>query len=121
MPSRARSTAQIASPTGSLSPRHFPVRVFLLSSSVFLRNLLARLLKEHPAISLIDAQEYSALAVAEMIASGCDVLLADPAEASKVGERSLDELRRSSPNFKIVLIEMDSGIADVLSGILREA
>jgi len=107
-------------PAESASTRHFPVRVFLLSGFRLLRDMIVRLLKKQPDILSIGAQESSALAVAEMMASSFDVLLADPAEIKELVEPSLDDLRRSSPDFTIVLIDMDAGVADLLSSIRHE-
>jgi len=103
------------------STRQFPVRVFLLSGFRLLREMIVRLLRKQPDILLIGAQESSPLVLAEMMASGFDVLLADPGEIKKLVEPSLDDLRRSTPEFKIVLIDMDAGVADLLSAILHES
>jgi hypothetical protein len=94
--------------------------VFLLSGFSLLRDMVVRLLKKQPDIQLISAHEYSVLAVAEMIASGCDVPLADRGEIEKLVKPSLDDLRRSSPDLEIVLIEMKAGVADLLTGLLHE-
>jgi hypothetical protein len=82
--------------------------------------MIAHLFKKQPDVLLIGAQESSALAVTEMMASGLDVLLTGPGEIKKLVEPSLDDLRRSSPVFKIVLIDMDAGVADLLSSILHQ-
>jgi hypothetical protein len=112
--SPAPSTARI------LPTKRFPVRAFLLSGFPLLHDMTVRLLKKQSDIQLIGAHEYSALAVAEMIASGCDVLLADRAAIEKLVEPSRDDLWRSSPDLEIVLIEMEAGVADLLTGILHE-
>lgn len=118
---RAPPTSQMASTSGTESARHLPVRVFLLSSCSFLRDAIAHLLKKQADILLIGVQESSALSMAEIIASGCDVLLVDADEIGKLGGLCRDELRRSSPNLRIVLIEMEAGIADLLWAILYHA
>ena len=118
---RAPSTLQSASTSGIEPARHLPIRVFLLSRSSLLRDMIMHLLKNQADISLIGAQEFSALTLAEMIASGCDVLLTDPGAIKRLNGRSRHELRRSCSNLKIVSIDMKAGIADLLSAILHIA
>ena len=117
MRSLTPSPAQTAPASGSVSIRQLPVRVLLLSRFRLLRDMVVRVLQKRPDILLIGAQESSSPAVAEP--SSFDVLLAGPGDIQRLVEPSLYDLRRASPDFRIVLIDMDAGVADLLSGILQ--
>jgi hypothetical protein len=84
---------------------HSPVRVFLLSDCRFLREGLARVLKDYPAISLVGAQEFLAVTAEQIIDSACDVLLIDPINISAFDTRILDKLQGRSRDLQIVIIE----------------
>lgn len=104
--------------TRSIMTSHIPIRVFLLSDHRFLREALARALKNQADISLVGAQEYSLNITAEIVKSTCDVLLVDPVNSSALDSQILDHLQNALPNLGIVIIEMESKFVDVLSGIL---
>lgn len=96
---------------------HTPVRVLLLSDHRLLRDALARALKSQADISLVGAHESSLGIAAEISESACDVLLLDPAN-SALDTQVLDHLEDSFSNLRIVMIDREAKIADVISAIL---
>lgn len=100
---------------------HSPVRVFLLSDCRFLREGLARVLKDYPAISLVGAREFLAVTAAEITESACDVLLIDPLNISTFDARILDKLQGRSRDPQIVILQWELGIIDCVSLILTLA
>ena len=97
---------------------HFPIRVFLLSDHRLLRDALARASKSRADISLVGAQESSLGISAEIIESACDVLLVDPVNTSALNTEFLGHLQDTLSNLRIVMIDMEAKIADVISAIL---
>ena len=97
---------------------HIPIRVFLWSDHRLLREALARALKNEAHISLVGAQESSLNIASEIIKSTCDVLLVDPVNTSAFDCQVLDELQSASSNLRIVVIEMEAKIAEIISTIL---
>ena len=93
------------------------IRVFLLSDHQLLREALARILGHQANILFVGAQESSADASAEIIESDCDVLLVDPVNISAVDGQILDKLRCGLTNLKIVTIEREAKITDLISAI----
>lgn len=100
---------------------HIPIRVFLLSDHRLLRDALARTLKNQAEISLVGAQECSRNTIAEVIESGCDVLLVDPVNTSAFDSQVLDQLQDAFSHLKIVMIEMEAKSADIIAAILSGA
>jgi DNA-binding NarL/FixJ family response regulator len=96
---------------------HIRTRVFLLSDHRLLREALARALKDQANILMVGTQESSADATAEIIESTSDVLLVDPVNISAVDGQILDKLRGGPINLKIVTIEREAKITDVISAI----
>jgi DNA-binding NarL/FixJ family response regulator len=96
---------------------HSPVRLFLLSDRTLLRESLARALRNQASILLVGAEEFSAAKVAEVVESACDVLLVDPFIVALFDAQILDRPGRFS-NLRILKIEMDAGIADIISQIV---
>jgi len=96
---------------------HLPIRVFLLSDHQLLRGALARTLKNQVGISLVDAQQSSSSITAEIIESACDVLLVDPVNTHALDTHDLDHLQDRFPNLRIVMINMEAKIADIISAI----
>lgn len=95
-----------------------PIRVFLLSDHRLLRETLARSLGSRADISLVGAQESSFSITAEMIESTCDVLLVDPVNITKLDTYVLDLLQDAFSELRVVMIDREAKIADVISAIL---
>lgn len=96
---------------------HFPIRVFLVSGHQLLREALARALKNQAAILLVGAQE-SFDSSAQIIESTCDVLLVDPVNTRALDRQVLDHLQILLSNLRIVVIDMEATMADVISAIV---
>ena len=96
---------------------HTPVRVLLVSDHRLLRDALAGALKSQADISLVGAHESSLGITAEMIDSTCDVLLLDPVN-NALDTQVLDHLQEGFSNLRIVMIDREAKIADVISAIL---
>lgn len=96
---------------------HTPIRVFLLSDHRLLREALARSLGSQADISLVGAQESSFSITAEMIESTCDVLLVDPVK-TELHTYVLDRQQDAFPDLKVVMIDRETKIADIISAIL---
>lgn len=97
---------------------HIPIRVFLLSDHRLLRDALARSLGSQADISLVGAQESSLSITAEMIESTCDVLLVDPVNTTELDTYVLDRLQDAFSDLRVVTIDREAKIADVISAIL---
>jgi DNA-binding NarL/FixJ family response regulator len=95
-----------------------PIRVFLLSDHRFLREALTRSLESQPDISLVGAQESSFSITAEMIESTFDVLLVDPVCISGLDTYVLERLQEAFSGLRVVMIDREAKIADVISAIL---
>jgi len=97
---------------------HIPIRVFLLSDHRLLRDALARSLGSQADISLVGAQESSLSITAEMIESTCDVLLVDPVNTTELDTCVLDRVQDAFSDLRVVMIDREAKIADVISAIL---
>ncbi len=97
---------------------HIPIRVFLLSDHRLLRDALARSLGSQADISLVRAQESSLSITAEMIESTCDVLLVDPVNTTELDTYVLDRVQDAFSDLRVVMIDREAKIADVISAIL---
>jgi len=97
---------------------HIPIRVFLLSDHRLLRDALARSLGSQGDISLVGAQESSLSITAEMIESTCDVLLVDPVNTTELDTYVLDRVQDAFSDLRVVMIDREAKIADVISAIL---
>jgi len=97
---------------------HVPVRVFLLSDHRLLRDALARSLGSQADISLVGAQESSVTITTEMIQSTCDVLLVDPANTTELDTYVLDRAQYAFSDLRVVMIDREAKVADVISAIL---
>jgi DNA-binding NarL/FixJ family response regulator len=95
-----------------------PIRVFLLSDHRLLREALTRSLESQPDISLVGAQESSFSITAEMIESTCDVLLVDPVSIRGLDNCVLDRLQEAFSGLRVVMIDREAKIADIISAIL---
>ena len=118
METEALSPIQPATRTRSavISP-HTPVRVLLLSDHRLLRDALTRALKSQADISLVGAHESSNGITGEIIESTCDVLLLDPVN-NALDTQVLRHLQEKFTNLRIVMIDMEAKVADVISAIL---
>ena len=99
---------------------HTPVRVLLLSDHRLLRDALGRALKSQADISLVGAHESSNGITDEIIESTYDVLLLDPLNNS-LDAQVLDHLQEKFTNLRIVMIDMEAKVADVISAILSDS
>lgn len=97
---------------------HLPIRVFLLSDHRLLRGALARALRSRADISLVSAQESSLNITADIVESTCDVLLVGPLNTRAFDNQVFDQLQNAISNLRIVMIEMEATVADVVSAIL---
>jgi len=97
---------------------HVPVRVFLLSDHRLLRDALTRSLGSQADISFVGSQESSFSITAEMIESTFDVLLVDPVSIVGLDTYVLDRLQEAFSNLRVVVIDREAKIADVISAIL---
>ena len=95
-----------------------PIRVFLLSDHRLLRDALARSVGSQADISLVGAQESSLSITAEMIESTCDVLLVDPVNTTELDTYVLDRVQDAFSDLRVVMIDREAKIADVISAIL---
>lgn len=96
---------------------HTPVRVLLLSDHRLLRDALGRALKSQADISLVGVHESSLGITSEIIESTCDVLLLDPVN-NALDTQVLDHLPDRFTKLRIVMIDMDAKVEDVISAIL---
>lgn len=121
METEALSPIQPATRTRSavMTP-HTPVRVLLLSDHRLLRDALARALKSQADISLVGAHESSLGIAPEIIESTCDVLLLDPVN-NALDTQVLDHLQDRFTKLRIVMIDMEAKVEDVISAILSDS
>jgi len=108
---------QHATKIRSIRPRHIPIRVFLLSNHRLLRDALARILQNQSDFLLVGAQESFAAMPSEIIESACEVLLVDPVNIGPLDRQILNQLQNALSNVKIVPIDMEGRIGDVISAI----
>lgn len=102
--------------TSAVMTPHAPVRVLLLSDHRLLRDALTRALKSQADISLVGAHE-SSNGITGEIESTYDVLLLDPVN-NALDTQVLDHLQEKFTNLRIVMIDMEAKVADVISAIL---
>jgi DNA-binding NarL/FixJ family response regulator len=84
-----------------------PIRVFLLSGSRLLREVVGHVLRKTADILVIGARPYSIDAPVEIVESRCDVLLADSVSMLTLDSQIHDNLRSSLSQLKVVVIELD--------------
>lgn len=119
MEAKALLPIQPGTPTRPVvTSSHLPVRVFLLSDHRLLRDVLARAFKSRASISLVGAQESSLGITAEILESTCDVLLVDPVNTNALDTKFLDHFKDAFSNLRVVMIDMEAKVADVISAIL---
>lgn len=95
-----------------------PIRLFLLSDHQLLREALARALRTQAGIFLVGAQKSSLSFAAEIIESTSEVLLLDPVDTSALDTQILDHLQDAFSSLRIVMIDREAKIADVIQAIL---
>ena len=113
-----RSRVATTTRSGMVIPQ--PVRVFLVSDHTLMRESLARVLRNHAGILLVGAEEFSAGEAAEAAEFACDLVLVDPSIIATAEAQILAKQGRFS-NLRTLKIEMDSGIADLISQIVSVA
>lgn len=86
---------------------HTPIRVFLLSGSRLLREVLGHVLRKTADVLVVGAYPYSVDTPVEIIESTCDVLLADSVSVLTLDSQIHDNLRSSLSQLKVVVIELD--------------
>jgi DNA-binding NarL/FixJ family response regulator len=89
-----------------------------LSDHRLLREALARALQNKAGISLVGAQESSLNITSQIIKSTCDVLLVDRVNTSAFDCQVLDQLQSAFSNLRVVMIEMEETIAEIISTVL---
>jgi len=67
---------------------------------------------------LVGAQESSLSITAETIESTCDVLLVDPLNTTELDTYVLDRVQDAFSDLRVVMIDREAKIADVISAIL---
>ena len=97
---------------------HIPIRVFLLSDHRLLREALARALRNQADILLVGVQASSVNSTSEIIKSTCHVLLVDPVNTSTFDIHVLEQLQSAFSDLRVVKIEMEAKITEVMSAIL---
>jgi DNA-binding NarL/FixJ family response regulator len=108
---------------------HTPIRVFLLSGSRLLREVVAHVLRKTADILVIGARPYSVDAPVEIVESRCDVLLADSDSMLTLDSQIHDNLRSSLSQLRVVVIELDDNASTfsqfarlyVMGYVLKEA
>ena len=93
---------------------HTPIRVFLLSGSRLLREVLGHVLRKTADILVVGAYPYSVDAPAEIIESTCDVLLADSVSVLTLDRQVHDNLRSLLSQLRVVVIELDDSASTFL-------
>ena len=111
-------STQLVPVSGSvLISQDTPLRVFVLSNVRLLREALARVLRDHEGISFVRAEEFSLAAFAEIIDSAYDALLVDPFNKGVLYRSILHQLPSALPNLRIVSIDMEANVDDLLAEI----
>ena len=82
------------------------ISVFLLAGNRLFRESLARILKSKSDIFVAGSAPCTSEAVEQIEASNCDVLLVDPMNGDRSDLPFVQELARSVPRLKLVLIDM---------------
>jgi DNA-binding NarL/FixJ family response regulator len=108
---------------------HTPIRVFLLSGSRLLREVLGHVLRKTADILVVGAYPYWIDTPVEIIESTCDVLLADSVSVLTLDRQIHDNLRSSLSQLRVVVIELDDSASTfsqfarlyVMGYVLKEA
>lgn len=82
------------------------INVFLLAGNRLLRESLARILRSKNDISVVGSAPCTSESVERIEASDCDVLLVDPMNGDRSDLPFVQEVARSLPRLKLVLIDM---------------
>jgi hypothetical protein len=109
---------QLVPSSGSvLVSQDTPVRVFVLSNRRLLREALARVLRSQAGISFVRAEEFSLRAFAEIVDSPYDTLLVDHFNKVVLHSSILHQIPNALPHMKVISIDMEANIDDLLSEI----
>jgi DNA-binding NarL/FixJ family response regulator len=82
------------------------INVFLLAGNRLFRESLARILRSKSDISVIGSAPCTSEAVEQIEASECDVLLVDPMNGDRSDLPFVQQVARSVPRLKLVLVDM---------------
>lgn len=82
------------------------INVFLLAGNRLFRESLARILKSKNDICMVGSAPCTSHAVEQIEASDCDVLLVDPMNGDRSDLPFAQEVARSVPRLKLVLVDM---------------
>ena len=93
---------------------HTPIRVFLLSGSRLLREVLGHVLRKTADILVVGAYPYSVDTPVEIIESTCDVLLADSVSVLTLDRQVHDNVRSLLSQLRVVVIELDDSASTFL-------
>jgi DNA-binding NarL/FixJ family response regulator len=92
-------------------------RVFLLAGNRLLREALSRMLKRRSDFLVVGEASHSADANDLIVHSDCDVLVTDPVSTPQLNFEFLNDLRRSLPGIKVVMIGMDENESSFLRAV----
>lgn len=82
------------------------INVFLLAGNRLFRESLARILKSKSDISVVGSAPCTSAALEQIEVLDCDVLLVDPMNGDRSDLPFVQELARSVPRLKLVLVDM---------------
>ena len=82
------------------------INVFLLAGNRLLRESLGRILRSKSDICVVGSAPCTSESVEQIEASDCDVLLVDPMNGDRSDLPFVQEVARSVPRLKLVLIDM---------------
>jgi DNA-binding NarL/FixJ family response regulator len=82
------------------------INVFLLAGNRLFRESLTRILKSKNDICMVGSAPCTSEALEQIGASDCDVLLVDPMNGDRSDLPFVQEVARSVPRLKLVLIDM---------------
>jgi DNA-binding NarL/FixJ family response regulator len=82
------------------------INVFLLAGNRLFRESLVRILKSKTDIFVVGSAPCTSESVEQIEASDCDVLLVDPMNGDRSDLPFVQEVARSAPRLKLVLIDM---------------
>ena len=82
------------------------INVFLLAGNRLFRESLARILRSKSDICVIGSAPCTSEAVEQIEASECDVLLVDPMNGDRSDLPFVQQVARSVPRLKLILIDM---------------
>ena len=93
------------------------IDVFLLTENRLLREALMRIFGEQSDLHLVGATALSPRIVQEVVASKAQVLLSDSAMSILTDLQIIPELRKASPELRVVLIGMEAESATFIRAV----